>query len=387
MAFIHRILRKYPGFPRKTQTASLATILSVVYGYHRNTQYEKNKTKLDIIIQDGNSSPKSSAFIRLIGPLTHSYLAGRVSLNICQDSSEIRVDTNVVIVQRTAVGTKKEAQKLLSLAKNRKIKLIVDTDDAFFDLEKKHPNYKTHRTKHDALLSLVKNADQIWVSTANLKKYYQPLTKASVQIVPNTLDYRVWKKNKPKNPPPDAPLKILYMGTATHSEDLKMITPWLDQTNNENPGSFEVFVIGIASSLPEKSWLKPLKRAPNSTIYPNFAKWIQKEGPFDLGIAPLLESRFNKYKSDIKCLDYIAVGAVPMVSDLDPYEKSDLDSFIIRSANTRNGWVKSIEKILIDLSGFRQKRLSILRRGQDYLWRERSSEVAAKKIGSLLEIT
>lgn len=366
---------------------SLDRVLSNVYGYSNSTKYnDDRKTKVDIIVQDGNSLPKSSAFIRLVAPLTHPSVQDKISLNICEDTSTLRDDAQIIVVQRAVLASEKEASSLIQFVKNKNIKLIVDTDDAFFSLDKNHPNYYEMHSRHDALLHLIKNANQLWVSTENLKKYYQEVCNTPIYIIPNTLDPRVWERNNIHEISDKSPLRLLYMGTATHEADFRMIIPWIDKLFNKHPGSFELHIIGVTRELPKKDWLKPLKRAPSSVIYPNFAKWIQSEGPFDIGLAPLTKSEFNSYKSDIKCLDYLAIGVVPMVSDVDSYDNKNLDRFIFKNSNDKNDWYKTLEEIILNLPKFRKKRLQMLQEGQKYVWEKRSSETASKQMVNLLKI-
>lgn len=386
------ILHKAKKFfsSRSSQSSVSHNTLEVLYSTFGYTTCMSSKgikpIKLDVVVQDGKSLPKSSAFIRLIAPLTNSVIADKVSLNICQDISNLREDVRVIIIQRAVLNSVKEVEKLIKHAKEYNTKLIVDTDDAFFNLDNKHPDYKYLYKRNDALMYLIKKADQLWVSTDNLKSYYKKNSDTPIYVMPNALDPRVWKKNNVKELPARSALNILYMGTATHEEDFQMIVPWLDKLHKKYPNSFELHVIGVSTKLPKRPWLRPLTRKPNTVLYPNFAKWIQSEGPFDIGLAPLVNSTFNKYKSDVKCLDYIAVGAVPMVSDIEPYSNEELNGLIFRNSNTEEGWFKSLEEIILDLPKFRQRRLEILKQGQHYIWQKRSSEIAAKQIAKLLEI-
>lgn len=368
---------------RKSETANLLALLANIYGFVPD---KKNGINIDILAQEGDTLPKSSTFIRLISPLAHPFVSDKISLNICKDISKLRTDTQIIIIQRAVLSSEQEAKNLVLLAKNRGIKLIVDTDDAFFSLDKDHPNYKELHHRHDALMYLIKNANQLWVSTDNLKKYYQKTCETQVYVIPNTLDPRIWNKKNIVDIPNKSILKLLYMGTATHGRDFQMIVPWLDKLYKKYPGSFELHIVGVTSNLPKKPWLKPIQREPSTVIYPNFVKWIQSKGPFDIGLAPLVDSEFNKYKSDIKCLDYLAVGAIPMVSDVNPYSTKSLDSFIIRNTNNEDAWIKPLEKILLDMPGFKKKHLQILEQGQGYIWEKRSSGVAAKYIAELLKI-
>ncbi len=49
--------------------------------------------------------------------------------------------------------------------------------------------------------------------------------------------------------------------------------------------------------------------------YPAFARFATRELDFDVGIAPLVASPFNAAKSDIKFLDYSAMGLLSVVAE------------------------------------------------------------------------
>ena len=57
--------------------------------------------------------------------------------------------------------------------KNNNIKIFVDTDDAFGELDTSHPQYELQKERVEALEYVIRHADETWVSTEKLRKSYE----------------------------------------------------------------------------------------------------------------------------------------------------------------------------------------------------------------------
>jgi glycosyltransferase involved in cell wall biosynthesis len=115
-------------------------------------------------------------------------------------------------------------------------------------------------------------------------------------------------------------------------------------------------------------------------MYPNFVQWFLKQGPFDAGLSPLKDIEFNRSKSDIKCLDYLAAGIIPLVSDVTPYQSEDLDHYITKVPNEHDAWAQQLTEWVTDPREFRRQKKETARRAQRYIWRNRSSRQTAEKL-------
>ncbi len=389
LKFIRRILLRlwrsiyeHPFLLKRRQAAQLKRILTKVYSY---TDAKKPGTDLTLglIIRDVTTHPKSSAFIRLIGPLTNNAVSNKISLRLLPENfTDLPEDIDIYIVQRTAFDDEKIAGEFIKALRLLNKVLIVDNDDAFEVIDASHPESNINLDRTLALQLLLKEADQIWLSTRVLKDTASKLNRQSV-LIPNTLDDRLWRNpntKKIKSSNSKKPLHMLYMGTGTHDADIKLLMPALDQVAHKYPSSFKLTVIGVASELPERQWIKRLHVRRSMTLYPNFVKWFLKKGPFDIGLSPLVDNKFNDSKSDIKCLDYIAAGILPVVSDTSAYASNDLNKFIIRVQNSTQAWEFVLSELIKDIQGTRVKIGAIIPDAQKYLWAERSTKVAATKL-------
>ena len=67
-------------------------------------------------------------------------------------------------------------------------------------------------------------------------------------------------------------------------------------------------VIGISGRSELPDWVNRIRLSVHAThSYPGFVNWFTQQH-FDIGIAPLVGSTFNRAKSSLKALDYAALG-------------------------------------------------------------------------------
>lgn len=358
----------------------LPSLLYKTYGVPASAS-TSNQITIAIIARDGDSYPKSSAFIRLISPLTHPLLRDNVRIRLYpENTTSVDADVGLCIVQRNAFDHPADAKELIDNLRLLKMALVVDTDDAFSLIDPSHPEHSVHTPTIDAFNYLVKHADQVWVSTPILKRI---VGGRKTYVIQNALDDRVWNTYI-RNTRLDGPIEMVYMGTVSHDADLEMIIPALQKVDDKFPGSFRLTIIGVSSNLPPAPWLRRIHQ--KNSIYPKFVKWFLRQGPFDIGLSPLVDNDFNQAKSDIKCLDYLAASILPVVSDVNPYRTTELKEYIVRVKNSPTNWERTLADIVKDPRSFRIKSASIVESGQNYVWQKRSSRQAAQQIQKQLQV-
>jgi hypothetical protein len=359
---------------------ALKTTIEKAYKINKNT---KNKIKVDIYIRSYHH-PTSSTFIRMLTPFSDDILQATTTVRLRDgEAPKFYKDTNTIVVQRTAIAHLDDAKQLVTYVQENNIKLFVDTDDAFGELDKNHPQYDFQKERVDALNYIITNTDEVWFSTEQLQKLYDV---SNSKVIRNTLDSKIWPKLQSKSITPPAaksPLRAVYMGTVTHNEDFEMIIPALDRLHQEMPGEFKLYVIGVAAKLGEKPWIEILK--PYSALYPDFVAWFSKLPQFDIGLSPLVDNSFNKSKSDIKCLDYIANGIKPVVSDVTAYKNAELDEHIVRVSNTTEDWFAALKKEINNRVEYRKQMPKKAKNGFEYITKHRSTDIPAKQIKESIE--
>lgn len=359
-------------------------VINTTYGLQLKSILRKPKISL---VVRSIEHPTSSTFIRMISPLSVlSAKHNNLSVELVDgDRPKIANLANIVIVQRTALIDLDVAKNLVDQIKKKRSKLYVDTDDAFSSIDTNHPQYELQKDRIQALDYILKEADVVWVSTKKLQDAYKSFR---AEVVYNTIDEKVWtrlKEGRAEVPEKDSPLEIVYMGTKTHDGDFGLVLPALKRLYSLHPGEFRLHVIGVANQEERYPWL--VVHDPPDGLYPNFVKWFSELGPFDIGISPLEDTAFNQNKSDIKCLDYLAVGAKPVVSDVEAYKNPDLNEHILRVKNSEEEWLSALEQELKKRNANRKKAHERIASGYEYIRKNRTPKVAADKMGSFLGVS
>jgi glycosyltransferase involved in cell wall biosynthesis len=166
---------------------------------------------------------------------------------------------------------------------------------------------------------------------------------------------------------------IGYMGTMTHDDDLMMVLPALRAMWERHPEEIEfqlVGVIGQGDTLQALEGLPVRVVGPNpdEMEYPLFLLWFTSRLCWDIAISPLRESPFNSCKSDIKFLDYSAIGAAGIYSRVPAYEPSvrHLETgWLVK--NDVAAWVDALETLLVQDS----VRMQLAQNATQYLYTER----------------
>ena len=356
----YKVLRILTNLPRYIMRIIQLLFLQYIpdtSGLHRDDRskivgefldkYYEYKPKLSglrvaVVARGMTSTPTSSFFIRLVSPLTVGMASRKVNLTVYDGKrTDIPANIDICIVQRTAFDDIETAKQFVKNIRENGTKLILDTDDAFSSLDPSHPEYNIQKRWAKAFNYMCKSTDKIWVSTNELLALNSKTT-----VYRNALDDRVWDF-KQRKILTNKTIEIVYMGTMTHDNDLDLVLPAIEKINKKHPGSITLTVIGVARNIPDKPWLVSLQPPKNCRAYPAFVKWLQNlDERFDIGIAPLVDSEFNKAKSDIKVLDYLSMGVLPVVSDLLPYQDTELDPFVVRVGYSEGDWLTVLEDIV-----------------------------------------
>ncbi len=223
-------------------------------------------------------------------------------------------------------------------------------------------------------------SEVIITSTPMLKEYYEKRFKKKVIVLPNFLDRYKWPD---KMKTPDRGLKddvrILWSGSSTHAGDFGEVIKALEYILKEYPKVKLVFFGYIHPEI-ETRWKARCE------FYP-WVKWHSYPEQLskldgEIGIAPLTNHPFNKYKSNIKFQEYSRLGVPTIASNIEPYSCID---------NRRTGiLVESSEEwksALVDLIENPSIRVELGRRAQLFINEGYNGEKLVKKFEKeLLEI-
>jgi glycosyltransferase involved in cell wall biosynthesis len=145
------------------------------------------------------------------------------------------------------------------------------------------------------------------------------------------------------------------MGTATHDADLALITPVARRLRAEFGAEVSIEIIGVTSrSDISPDLVRVALPATATRSYPAFVSWFTRNRRWDIGIAPLMDSAFNRCKSAIKAMDYMGLGLAVVVSDVEAYRDLPNDA-VLRVANDPDSWYEALAGLVRD-AGWRRQR-------------------------------
>ena len=298
-------------------------------------------------------NPDPCGYIR--GLLPMCTIGDNLATHMVDADSANSVITDALFVQRTAIPFQESAETLLSHCRRHGIRIVYDIDDNLFAIPPSHCDYAAYEDKLKAAFVVLKAADLVTVSTEVLRRQladYNPNTL----LVPNALSSTVWNLDTPpriataKPSRSKQPVRLLYMGTATHQVDFEMVRPALARLKDEFGDKLRIEVVGIAQESYVDDLFTRIPVPPTITeSYPLFASWLRGHGPWDIGIAPLVDEFFNRNKSDIKVLDYTAIGAAVACSNLCPYNvwvRDGVDGLLI--GYDVDEWHQKLRSLIVD---------------------------------------
>ena len=267
--------------------------------------------------------PTPCAFIRLLLPLDHPDIGGDFEVQLADAKSVLDIEADVIVTQRYALPDLKSVEALASHARATGATLLYDLDDDLLNIARSHPEAEELRPKAPTVRRILGLADAVWVSTAPLAESLKRVAE-DITIVPNGLDERIWAAAPPNYPPPAGPARLFCMGTTTHELDFAMILPALVRLKEEFTTDVEIDLIGMTLSSELPPGINRVSLPHQATLsYPGFVNWLTTVRPgWHIGLAPLLDTPFNRSKSAIKLMDYTALGLTVVASDVDVYRDS-----------------------------------------------------------------
>jgi glycosyltransferase involved in cell wall biosynthesis len=293
--------------------------------------------------------------LRVTGPLEHlgvEVLAGNEGDTLFLDRIS---QADVVLIQRIFPRKTVAYNTVVQRARTEGKPVVFDLDDYLFDLPDEHPEKPEH-IYTSALLPMAQailEADLVTVSTGTMRQALLALNPATV-VLPNYFNERIWRLRPPVSRANlNEPVVIGYMGSTSHRPDLETLTPVLADLLAEYGDRIRLQFWGIEppeglAGYPNVTW-----RAATTYLYEDFAADFQQQHA-DIFIAPLADNFFNRCKSGIKFLEYTALGAPGVYSNLPPYAemvKHDVTGLL---AATPEEWKASLIR-LIDDPGLREQ--------------------------------
>ncbi len=335
------------------------------------------RLRLHVVYEHGpDLAPFGAAELRLLRPLTHPAIRPHLEVSFGRNYDGRPVDA--VIIDRLISPRLPAAllDALLDRIRASGARLIHAMDDDFLDLALDRPRWAGSGQVR-SLHHLLRAAGAFLLTTEPLSRRLAAFPVDRV-VVPNALDERLLDLAPiPLGPDAvdlDRPLTLGYMGTFTHADDLAMILPALRALHARQPGRFTLELVGVADPAAAESLLGDLpwrivEVPQGASTYAAFLPWFTRSLRWDIALAPLADSPFTRCKSDLKHLDYAALGAAGIYSHVPAY------SGTVRQAETGwlapnhpLAWEAGLERLMADAP----LRARIAKAARDYLLGERT---------------
>ena len=279
------------------------------------------------------------SYLNCVGDFETPFLFGfNFDLAMLERAKWVRFQRQVTEAQKAIFFKYQELAK----KNNYKTKFAYEIDDFAHAIEPQNIlayQFYTQKRK-DNLVEIMKSCDLTTVSTDYLKNYYEKEHQVkNIRVVPNYLPKFLWgncgqrdKYNKGKK------LRILWAGSASHigkGGDLEFMVPLIEKTINE----FEWVFVGVAPfSIKDKV---EFHKWSNFYNYPQALDSIDA----DIAIAPITDTKFNYGKSDLKVLEYTALGLPGIFSKTSGNGPYDLHKQILTVENNADDWYNAIKKL------------------------------------------
>lgn len=221
--------------------------------------------------------------------------------------------------------------------------IIQMVDDLFRDLSPTHPNYRIHQREGEVRMGeALSLCNRLIVSTQPLADAYRQYCP-DVVVMPNCLNDNVWGAFF-KAPTERLRLRVGWAGAAQHLGDLDMIQ---DVVAALAPDVDWIFMGMCPDSL--RPYIHEFHPFVSYTEYPTKLASLD----LDIAIAPLEDTAFNESKSNLRLLEYGAMGWPVVCSDVYPFRTANPP--VIRLPNVSDQWINTLRRLIED----RKERLSL----------------------------
>jgi glycosyltransferase involved in cell wall biosynthesis len=257
---------------------------------------------------------------------------------------------DLVVFQR-AVGP--VPTRWMDICAARGIATVMEVDDDLFNVPRKNPAAWLWNKKQAQqwLRDQFNRADHIIVSTAPLKtRVLQEMrwtTGAKITICPNHLHPEVWRDAVAGPRVENHGRTVIgWQGSLTHNTDFQVAAVALGRVVKDCPEAvlrlFGAVPSALQGHVPVErfQYVKgvPYDQYPATLAYLNY----------DIGIAPITDSLFNRAKSNVKLLEYAALSIPAVASRVYPYTNTVREGETGFLATTPDEWYAALIALVRD---------------------------------------
>lgn len=276
---------------------------------------------------------------------------GDVKFPTIDELADIGEWADIILFQRHDLGNYIAVFGALSEMFN--IPFLLDTDDNVRFVRPWNPGYRGYNPQGEAQIwnrKVFEKVHGVIVSTDELKRFHAQDHKY-ITVCPNSLDMSL-RDNLPIGQHPGE-IRIGFLGSAAHTENLKPILPAVYQILREYPQT--VFYLQSMYGNFWKVIPEDVKSRVREAEWKNMKEWggyIAGLG-LDIGLAPLADNMFNRAKSNLRWIEYSINKTAVIVSPVEAY-KNVIHSETGMIAKEPEEWYENL-KILVENETLRKQ--------------------------------
>ena len=282
----------------------------------------------------GFPNPSAASYWRIRDPFRYleklGHTVGVSEVGITQDIAD-EADIYVLqgIVDMDGIAMLYEQQQ------ERGKKIIVDCDD-WLEVPEDNPHKKEHEISKavEIIKKTMEIADLVTTTNENLAEKLKEINP-NVRIISNFIDLDRFSGERFEE---NSRLKIGWMGSMTHYKDLELVAPAIKQIMDKYPVDFVMMGDPRLKNLFPDHSVECQLGVPFE-YYPQKLRSLR----IDIGICPLVDSIFNRAKSNIKAMEFGSLKIPVVASKVSPY--LDLEGVI--PLVTEGEWFKALELLIL----------------------------------------
>lgn len=291
------------------------------------------------------------SFHRLFNPVIYLPKEYAMMTDVLTEE-ELEKGYDILFINRYMAGM--EVEEVVRLRDKYGFKLVVDVDD-YWNLDAWHILYGKYPTQK--VIDHIKVADLVTCSNNDLAVHVDELNKNWI-VIPNALPYGEDQFTDVKTE--SDKVRFVYAGSVTHEKDIAILkNPMKRVAGDSMVKNNSTFILCGYSE--DKQVAEPWGRMINDYMcgfkvdgYIRGALPVDQYMNFyneaDACLVPLVESKFNSMKSNLKVLEAATKNAPVICSNVKPYADC---KHIIR-VNNQADWFTNIKKVVKDAT-YRQE--------------------------------
>ncbi len=240
--------------------------------------------------------------------------------------------TDVLLMHNTVHDVHIAALK--DFRRHGKSLLVFGQDDLMYALPPKNPFHKTvFKDIKKRLRTCLSLCDRLVVTTDALANGYRDMID-DIRVVPNYLPRSLWGDVHTRFGQGRRP-RVGWAGALQHAGDLEVLFDVIRTLADE----VEWVFMGMCPE-PVRMYMEKIYPAVTFADYPASLAALD----LDLALAPLELNRFNEAKSNLRVLEYGALGLPVITTDIEPYRSAP----VRRVANKSDAWIDAIREYIND---------------------------------------